>query len=130
MIFIPNASMCLVTKITKSNTFFSKKHRTLSKSTIHTHLICTTIPTKHQPPYLHTQVRRSFIFTFKMLNQSITPYNTEPEHSIAHCISYLTSAAARVYLLQQALTCQTRQFCHRKYSLKVCVKCKSLFCFQ
>ena len=69
-----------------------------------------------------TQVRRSFIFTFTMLNQSVTPYNTEPVRSTAHCISCPISVIPHVYLLQQALPCQTRQFCRRKYSLKVCEK--------
>ena len=76
-----------------------------------------------------TQVRRSFIFTFTMLNQSTTPCNTVPGRSTVHCISYPTSTTAHVYLLQQALPYQIQQFCRRKYSLKVCVKYILLSCF-
>lgn len=59
----------------------------------------------------------------------ITLYNTVPGHSKAHCISYPSLATAHVCLLQQASHYQTRQFYHRKYSLKVCEKCKLQFCF-
>lgn len=76
-----------------------------------------------------TQVRRSFIFTFTILNQNITPYNTEPEHSTARYISCPISTTPRACLLQQALPYQTLQSCHRKYNLKVCGKYRSQFCF-
>lgn len=59
----------------------------------------------------------------------ITLYNIVPGRATIHCIFCPSSATVRVYLLQQASHYQTQQFCHRKYNLKVCEKCKLQFCF-